>query len=126
MARRGRDNGVIQDDCRQKEAGSQRNVVFSRDTAITIEFVNADIREQEITLTGLPVMIGRSPEADVPLDGDCVSRQHCEIDHMNGKPLVRDLGSKNGTFINGEVVRQAIVGPDDRITIGRINLHARC
>ena len=93
---------------------------------ITIEFVNADIPEHEITLTGLPVMIGRSPEADVQLDDSCVSRQHCEIDEMNGRSFVRDLDSKNGTFINGEAVQQAVVGPQDRITIGRINLRARC
>ena len=94
--------------------------------AITIEFVNAEIREQQITLTGLPITIGRSLEADVQLDDDYVSRQHCEIDDMNGKPLLRDLGSKNGTFINGEAVQQAVVGRDDRITVGRIDLRAHC
>jgi hypothetical protein len=93
---------------------------------ITVECVNADIPEQEITLTRLPAMIGRSPEADVHLDDSCVSRQHCVIDEMNGRPLVRDLGSKNGTFINGEAVQKAVVRPDDRISIGRINLRARC
>ena len=93
---------------------------------IIIEFVNANVPEQEITLTALPVLIGRSPEADVQLDDSCVSRQHCEIDEMNGKPLVRDLDSKNGTFINGEAVKQAVVRPDDRITLGRISLRARC
>jgi pSer/pThr/pTyr-binding forkhead associated (FHA) protein len=93
---------------------------------ITVEFANAEIPEQEIRLTRLPVMIGRSLEADVHLDDPCVSRQHCEIDEMNGRPLVRDLDSKNGTFINGEAVRKAVVRPDDRISIGRINLRARC
>jgi pSer/pThr/pTyr-binding forkhead associated (FHA) protein len=94
--------------------------------AITIEFVNAEIPEQEITLTGLPVVIGRSPQADVQLEDSCVSRQHCEIDEMNGRPIVRDLDSKNGTFINGAAVQQTVVKPEDRITVGRIRLRARC
>jgi pSer/pThr/pTyr-binding forkhead associated (FHA) protein len=93
---------------------------------ITIELVNADIPEHEITLTGFPVMIGRSPEADVQLEDSCVSRQHCEIDEMDGRPIVRDLDSKNGTFVNGAAVQQAVVQPEDRITVGGISLRARC
>ena len=110
---------------RPSTAGAKRQ---ERDAAraITLQFVNAEIPEHEITLTGLPVTIGRSPEADVQLEDSGVSRQHCEIDEMNGRPIVPDLDSKNGTFINGAAVQQAVVKPEDRITVGRIRLRVRC
>jgi pSer/pThr/pTyr-binding forkhead associated (FHA) protein len=94
--------------------------------AITIEFVRSGLSESEITLTRLPVTIGRDPKADLQLCDCYVSRQHCEIDELNGKPLVRDLNSENGTFVNGETVQEAVVSPDDRITVGQTNFRARC
>jgi pSer/pThr/pTyr-binding forkhead associated (FHA) protein len=59
------------------------------------------------------VVIGRHPRCDVQLDSLQVSRHHCCLIEANGAVLVRDLGSKNGTRINGQRVGSARLGPGD-------------
>src|ERR1022692_3464052 len=49
-------------------------------------------------------MFGRGPECDVRPNSDLVSRQHCLLQVTNEGALIRDLGSRNGTLINGELV----------------------
>lgn len=52
----------------------------------------------------LPITIGRSEEAKFRIQQDRVSRRHCEIFEQDGSVYLRDLGSTNGTFLNGELV----------------------
>ncbi len=52
-------------------------------------------------LHSLPVVIGRTPPADMVLEGTTVSRRHCRFELQDGCLRVRDLGSTNGTFLNG-------------------------
>ena len=49
--------------------------------------------------------IGRSPECDFPIDHPTVSVNHCQIVLSNDGVLIRDGGSTNGTFVNGDPVR---------------------
>ncbi|MGZ3407937.1 MAG: sigma 54-interacting transcriptional regulator, partial [Polyangia bacterium] len=72
--------------------------------------------------TGM-VVIGRSEEADLRLDDDTASRSHAKIITADGVARLFDLGSHNGTFVNGERVdgtRPLVSG--DVITIGAITL----
>ena len=55
-----------------------------------------------VSLTPLPFRIGRSPEVDLVLESPRVSKLHAEIDANGRGYLIRDLGSRNGTFVNGE------------------------
>ena len=56
--------------------------------------------------------------ADVRIEDDCVSRSHCEISSINGTLWVRDLGSRDGIFVNGFNVPQSHLMPGDRLTVG--------
>lgn len=47
-------------------------------------------------------LVGRDPEADVPIDDEAVSRKHLEIESRGGVPIATDLDSRNGTALNGE------------------------
>ncbi len=64
------------------------------------------------------VVIGRSSELDMVLVEDMVSRKHAKITVGGGKVTIQDLGSTNGTFVNGEKVKQARLKEGDRILIG--------
>ncbi len=61
---------------------------------------------------------GRSSDADLVLADDTVSRKHARIYAARGALWLRDLGSRNGTLVNGRSVRQHRLRPGDRITIG--------
>jgi len=52
----------------------------------------------------LPLVVGRSAEAKIRFSHETVSRKHCEIFEKDGGVFVRDLGSSNGTFVDGEPI----------------------
>src|ERR1044071_7316659 len=60
--------------------------------------------ERQIPLLPGENILGRSAEARVPLDLGRVSRHHARIVVENGKAILEDLGSKNGTFVRGQLV----------------------
>src|SRR5678810_567793 len=64
------------------------------------------------------VTIGRSSELDMVLVEDMVSRKHAKTTVASGKITIEDLGSTNGTFVNGEKIKQARLKEGDRILIG--------
>jgi pSer/pThr/pTyr-binding forkhead associated (FHA) protein len=67
--------------------------------------------------------IGRSPENDVFLDDVTVSRKHAVLDRReDGMFFVRDVGSLNGTYVNGEQVEQTTLASGDEVQIGMFKL----
>ncbi|NLT34444.1 MAG: DUF3662 domain-containing protein [Gaiellales bacterium] len=64
------------------------------------------------------VVLGRGSEADYRLDDPNVSRRHAVIVRESGGLHLRDLGSTNGTFLNGRTVNSAILRSGDVITLG--------
>ena len=64
------------------------------------------------------IIIGRSSDLDMVLVEDMVSRKHAKITTDNQVVTIQDLGSTNGTFVNGEKVRKADLKDGDRILIG--------
>src|ERR1700688_4521815 len=69
------------------------------------------------------ILIGRDEDSDVRLDHKSVSKLHCVIVKTDGLILVRDLGSTNGTRVNGQRVRRAALLPNDQLNIA--NFHYR-
>ena len=64
------------------------------------------------------VLIGRSNAAELRLDDVDTSRRHAEIVCRGGRFVLQDLGSTNGTFVNGERIEQRELRPGDRIEVG--------
>jgi Domain of unknown function (DUF4388)/FHA domain len=64
------------------------------------------------------IIIGRSSDLDMVLVEDMVSRKHAKITTDDAVVTIQDLGSTNGTFVNGEKVRKAELKDGDRILIG--------
>ncbi len=70
-----------------------------------------------IEITKDLIVVGRKPECDLRLDHKSVSKMHCVIVKTDGLLLVRDLGSTNGTRVNGQRVRRAALLPNDQLSI---------
>lgn len=74
---------------------------------------------RSVDLTDQPLVLGRSPEADVVLADTKVSRLHCGIRLVDGQFTVKDLGSRNGTFVNATPIEAPTpLQPGDHIRIG--------
>jgi hypothetical protein len=65
------------------------------------------------------LVIGRRESSDIVLRFPNVSGTHCELSLVAGQWIVKDLGSSNGTKVNGTRVSEGRVDPGDRLSIGR-------
>jgi len=72
------------------------------------------------------VFIGRGSGNDIRLDDDLISEQHAKISLYEGKLILFDLGSTNGTSVNGRRIRETPLAENDVITIGRTDLKFLC
>ncbi len=75
-------------------------------------------KKLEIPLGMAPVVLGSDATCDVLVDDPRVSRKHCEVRREGRGVIVRDLGSKNGTFIEKISIREALLEPKHVVTIG--------
>src|SRR3954467_5790594 len=66
------------------------------------------------------LLIGRHPECDVRIDLSKVSRRHCCVALAYDRVMIRDLGSRNGLRVNGQVVEEAQLRLGDEVAIGPI------
>jgi hypothetical protein len=73
-------------------------------------------------LTKPVVVLGRATDADIVLDDPGVSRRHAEVHVRDGHARVVDLGSTNGTYVDGERVRTGTLAEGSTITMGRTRL----
>jgi hypothetical protein len=81
-----------------------------------------DIAGKRHTLTRSRTVIGRGSDADITVDDSSISRKHVEILWDGKRAEVNDLGSTNGSLLNGERVDQAPLAPDSVIDIGRTHI----
>ncbi|GAA4044151.1 DUF3662 and FHA domain-containing protein [Agromyces indicus] len=125
----------------QKHAASQRfqfaggiRIELQADTSLSEGMVQVDSQNVKGRVAWTPVLdvdgrrypllkgrtvIGRGSEADVTLDDAGASRRHVEVQWDGQRARLRDLGSTNGTQLNGAPVKEAVLEPDSVISIGR-------
>jgi len=87
--------------------------------------VQLEIDGRVYELSGSVTVIGRGAEADVVVDDPGVSRRHAEIHTGTGRVRVVDLGSTNGTFVDGERIGTGDLADGSRITVGRTRIVVR-
>jgi hypothetical protein len=93
--------------------------IDSRSVKSTIVWVPVlDVGAERHVLTGHRTVIGRSSQADITLDDAGVSRQHLEILWDEDTVTARDLGSTNGSRLDGEPLTEARLRPDCVISVG--------
>jgi hypothetical protein len=83
-------------------------------------FVALDNSRQRITLTKESTLVGRNPACDITLDHGSISRQHCLMQVTDRGLHVKDLGTTNGTKINGSSITEGFVNPGDQLTMGHL------
>jgi adenylate cyclase len=69
---------------------------------------------------GASLVVGRAPASDIPVNDPTISRRHAEVECNESRVIVRDLGSSNGTFLNGTRVDSAVVSVGDTVTFGKV------
>jgi hypothetical protein len=74
-----------------------------------------------IPVAALPFTVGRSESTDLRIHSNWVSREHAVIEQDGGQVRVRDLGSTNGTYVNGHAVHEAVLRNGDVLRIGDID-----
>ncbi|HEY5220009.1 MAG TPA: adenylate/guanylate cyclase domain-containing protein [Gemmatimonadaceae bacterium] len=72
--------------------------------------------------TGPAQVVGRAPTCDIPIIDPTISRRHAEVVCDDGGVTVKDLGSSNGTFINGARIEQGALRLGDSVTFGKVDL----
>jgi pSer/pThr/pTyr-binding forkhead associated (FHA) protein len=73
-----------------------------------------------IDLTKDMTLFGRDEDCDVRLDHKSVSKLHCVMVKTDGVILLRDLGSTNGTRVNGQRIRRAALLPNDTVAFANL------
>ena len=77
---------------------------------------------KEVQLTKDRSTIGRRPYNDVVIDNLAVSGEHAVLQMANGVATLEDLGSTNGTYVNGKSVKQQTLADEDVIEVGKYKL----
>ena len=107
------------------DSRSMRTQVFSAGPVGTphLEFqVEGEAQPRRVALTRFPFTIGRQDGLDLTLPSGRVSRQHATIEFRQGRYWVRDLGSTNGTLLNGQRVEEAELADGDQLELADMTL----
>jgi hypothetical protein len=113
------------------------SIALTEDRSLALGMVQIDSTSVQGTVAWTPVVeingkrhplvksrtvIGRGSDADITVDDTGTSRRHVEILWDGSRAKVRDLGSTNGSQLNGSPVKEAVLEPDSVVTIGRTRI----
>jgi pSer/pThr/pTyr-binding forkhead associated (FHA) protein len=84
---------------------------------LVLKFENSVLKEVPVGVS--EVSIGRSPENGLVIDNPAVSHYHARVFHEEGRLMLEDFGSLNGTFVNGQRVKMVMLKPGDSVMVGK-------
>jgi len=93
-----------------------------RSPSVELEIKEPGRSPRRIPVAGGQIRIGRGPECELVLRDSRVSRRHARLAARDGVLILTDLGSTNGTMVNGHRVSEVVLGAGDRIEIGETSL----
>lgn len=82
--------------------------------------VGGKMRGQEISLRDGENVVGRAPECDHQLGVDGVSKKHMKVTVHGDTAIVEDLGSSNGTFLNGKLIKKSALKSGDKLALPNV------
>ena len=86
--------------------------------SVYLTCIDAVPSASDAVLSKLPITIGRGDEADICIRDTWSSRVHCKLSVRDQQLLLEDLGSSNGTLVNGAPMAEAVLQSGDQITVG--------
>ena len=101
-------------------------ITFGRYSGKSLIFrtgLEPELKIEKIDLTKDLITIGRDPSNDIAINHPIVSNKHAQIVKQDGRVFINDLGSTNGTFVNGIKIRRHPLQELDRIVVGPLELH---
>lgn len=116
------DDEVTESDILEVKLLKKVLTALDKDMVPSIEVLNGASEGKKIFFTDEmnEMVIGRDPECDFPVNEYVISRQHARIIKRWGGIVIRDLESKNGTFLNNRRVVEEYLHDGDRIALGTI------
>src|SRR5271170_5500497 len=84
---------------------------------LVLKFETAVLKE--VAVGQQEVSIGRSPDNGIVIDNPAISSYHARVFHEDGRLMLQDFGSLNGTFVNGQRVKMVTLKPGDSVGIGK-------
>lgn len=85
---------------------------------VNLVFYKKNGTHRVIPLPSSVTMIGRRRSCDLRIPLTSISRKHCQLNLNQGVWMIRDLGSRNGTYLNGKRVKEDVIQAGDSIGIG--------
>ncbi len=87
---------------------------------LSLVMVKPDGTSKEVKIDRGSAIIGREEGCRLRIPLSSVSRKHCEVKIEDDEVVVQDLGSSNGTFVNGKRVKQSELAPGDLLCVGPV------
>ncbi len=92
---------------------------------LSVERGPKELRGVSIVVRG-PVVVGRSPNADIVIGAGYVSARHARFSLMGTNLFVEDLGSTNGTAVNGQLINAPVsLNNNDVVNVGDVSIRVR-
>ena len=98
----------------KRSGGNANQVPFGK-----LVIIYGDQAGREYHLAPKRVLIGRTDQCDITINDSSVSRKHASIESKDGRFLLQDLKSTNGTQVNGKSIDVQVLNHGDKIRIGR-------
>jgi pSer/pThr/pTyr-binding forkhead associated (FHA) protein len=85
---------------------------------VNLVLFKKDGSQKAFSMPSDTTIIGRRHDCDLCIPLNIVSKRHCQLNQNNETVKIRDLGSRNGTFLNDKRIEEATVQPGDYLRIG--------
>lgn len=91
---------------------------------LNVSWTDPDSRRSQDRSELTPISFGRRDNNTIVLEGELISRQHARLDFVDGKIILSDLDSINGTQIKGRTIRnqRVVLKPGDQFTVGKFTI----
>jgi DNA-binding NtrC family response regulator len=113
---------TVQPTCERQGPKTERLELTTRSAARLSLLVGNGSNAKRVYFDGCPIHIGSAPDNDLVLQDKAVSAKHCRFEPAEAGLVIRDLGSRNGTYVNGVRVITALLSEGSQVRVGRTAL----